>query len=218
MKRKSWKIEIPENDKQAHGRIFPVLPRAEIHRLVQEKAFRLGYGWQCYGKSIFNFECLFLILSDEAIITFTNCFDVFEESEAEQIAWQDFLELPEGDLRGKPISPDFFKEFQNLNDFRNSEIISKQFTDELMKIISESFPAPYWILKYNFTKEQTMKKITISQKITDENGHLTGVKDIKEFRNITITEAAIRYVKECKLENSDNLIYNESIENWSNFK
>jgi hypothetical protein len=64
-------------------------------------------------------------------------------------------------------------------------------------------------------KETTMKKVTVAKAIKDEEGNLTDVENVKEYRNIKKTQAVFRYMKENKIEDPDEIVYYESYESWS---
>ena len=241
--KKAWKIEIPDFDiAKISDTIAIKVNRADIHKLVQEKAFRLGYEWsETDGQFVVkNTNYQYLFLFEDGNISRSMHRSTFKDHHSPQISWQDFLELPEDlqtdDPDGQKISIDKnFDPFKKINnqfiqytgrikrpqkemELEGTPIMDySQLQDALLREFSIAFQVPISILKHEYNKEKTMKKITIAQKITEDNGYLTGVKEIKEYRNVSKTEAAIRYVKDCKLENSNNLVFNESIENWSEF-
>ena len=114
---KEYKIEIPETDvvswefadkycpelipKWGRGLSAKKITRAEIHELVQAKAFRLGYLWK-NGKIAQNLSVKHLYLYSQPkyssnVQTMEHGLSsaYFKDHGNEQIAWQDFLELPE---------------------------------------------------------------------------------------------------------------------------
>lgn len=101
----AYKIEVPENDNHYTGRViktvtgeeireYSILDRQEINKLIQEKAFRLGYSWDKSGKNISHINEEFLFFCDSGVITYSDEL-YFEECEDPGISWQVFLELPE---------------------------------------------------------------------------------------------------------------------------
>ena len=63
-----------------------------------------------------------------------------------------------------------------------------------------------------------MKKITVAQKIYNENNKIIGMKNEKSYYNMSQSNALIKYMSENKdIKSPDELLFSEKIENWSEF-
>lgn len=114
---KARKIEIPETDEitlpEAEKRLSKLeaarvcdskeqgfsnyeITRAEIHELVQAKAFRLGWEWSESKQVVSNTNAIYLFLYSGGRIFWNDDKNSFDENgKLRSITWQDFLELPE---------------------------------------------------------------------------------------------------------------------------
>lgn len=85
-------LKLVKEDVMQEYKIF--VGNEEISRLVQEKAFRLGYDWWRGNKTVQDLNKYFLTLKNKEI-TWNNDISFYTSEDIQEISFHAFLDLPE---------------------------------------------------------------------------------------------------------------------------